>query len=134
MTFILEVASSVANPPIVKKFPAVRTVIVASSTKISKLSMKNPVAFQKEVDVYNNKRLTSGVASAGASPMPFVQTSIPFSEIKEGDMVIVSADDNIVNATSFVAARIRDDGRPSVEAGIGAPSRTSSTSPGVPQP
>ncbi len=110
----LDVGSLTPDPFAVENFPEVREVTVANAAKITKMVQKDPAELQQEVEAYTkqavNVSATAGVVPVGPSegPVPFTEKNISLSDIKMGDMVIVTAGSDIMSAPSFTATAIQD--------------------------
>jgi hypothetical protein len=129
MTLTLGDVSVTPNPS-AGNFPAIRIVTVTSSTRVTKLVLKDQAELQKETEAYYEEEAVRGGASSGQPmalpPMPVTETNTAFSYVKTGDIVLAFARGNILNATSFIASVIQDGG-PSQAAPIriGSPQATS---------
>ncbi len=99
-----------SSPPLnpFEEFPLVRDVLITENTKIVKQEQKNSAEFQKEIEAYQKK--ISEQAQANLSipilPLPFIEKEIKIDGIKEGNIILVEADENIKAMTSFKATKI----------------------------
>ena len=104
-------AASITQNPFADTFPAIREVAIASSTKITSVSQKDPAELQREMQVFAEKMAgvaaSSAPRAAVAPPSPFTETDISLSDIKAGDTVTVTADSNILNSANFTATAIQ---------------------------
>ena len=81
-----------------------RTVLITTSTKITKFTQKDPAMFKAEMDVYTK------AAKSKTPPTPpefFTIAAIAATDIKVGDTVMVTATDNIKSLQTFTAAFIQ---------------------------
>lgn len=87
-----------------------RTVLVASSTKITKFAQKDSAVSKSEMDAYT-KAIESKAALKGASsttpPLSFTIAVITTADINVGDMVMITAPDNIKSLRTFTASFIQ---------------------------
>ena len=107
-----------------------RTVIADSSTRIERLDQKDSDIFQKELDAYNSKLGTWNSSTNSAPPLPpdlFTHEEISVSLLKAGDVVNVTAAENIATARRFTAVSITVSSLPPV-------SVSSSVTPPPPPP
>ena len=87
---------------------AARTILVASSTEITKLVQKDPEAFQSEMDAFI-KATRSGTKNAQTVPPPelFTLSAADLASINVGDVLIVTALENIKSVKEFTAHLIQ---------------------------
>ncbi len=87
--------------------PRVRTVTIASDTKIIRNEQKDPAAYQKEFIDFQKAVQAQASKPAGSAPakppMPFREVAATISDIMVGQQVFVTADQNIRDKTSFDA-------------------------------
>lgn len=87
-----------------------RTVVAMSSTVIERNKQKDTNVFQKEIEAYNAKMRSQTTSSTSASPTsppdPFVHQKITLADVKPGEMVNVTANENIAKAKKFTAVSI----------------------------
>lgn len=95
----------VSNSPFDDPALADRTVLVASSTKITKFVLKDPKVFQSELAAYTKTK-------SAPPPVPLTVATITLSDIKIGDSVLVTASGNIKSRKEFTAVSIQDQPRP----------------------
>lgn len=98
-TLTLHVSSAVADPFLVD-FPVTRTIMVTGETKITEMIPADPIVLQREAEAYMKQ-------PTGTPPSPFTETAIALSGIKTGDVVTVTADENILSAPSFTATAVQ---------------------------
>src|SRR3989344_3751668 len=84
-----------------------RTVLVASSTEITKLTLQDPVAFQSEMDAFIKATNSGAKGLPTSSPEFFTLSVIDLAGIKAGDTIIVTALDNIKSLKQFTAHLIQ---------------------------
>lgn len=89
-----------------EQLPTTRTVHVANDTKLIRLVPKSAAAFQKELSDFQKNIQSANLKTPPVPPQPFTQTTIKLSDLKTGDIVIISAHDNIKTATEFTATEI----------------------------
>ena len=78
-----------------------RSVLIAANTKIIKLVAKDPKAFQAELTEFNK------TPQAGSAPQPFTQVIVGTQDIKTGELLTVTAPENIKMMKEFTASEIR---------------------------
>ncbi len=84
-----------------------RTVVVVNDTKIYKLSQKAPKVMQSEIEAFM-KTMQTGKSGTVATPSePFTRTKISVSDITVGDIVNVTAIENIKTMKEFSASEIQ---------------------------
>lgn len=105
-----------ANP--FEDTPTVREITVMSATSIVKRELKDPKAFQQEMDAFQKAAqkivpVTAGTTSTPAAsanvptpPVPFKEIKLDISDLKVGDTVSVEAGKDIKMATSFETTKI----------------------------
>lgn len=81
-----------------------RTVLITTSTKITKFTQKDPAMFKTEMDAYTKATKS---ASKVTPPEFFTITAITPADIKVGDTVMVTATDNIKSQKTFTASFIQ---------------------------
>jgi len=91
------------NNPFADTELAERTVIVDSSTKITKMEPKDPQEFQKEIKAFSS----SSPTATSTAPYPFTKTVAVVSDITTGSTLVVSASGNIQIAKEFTATTIQ---------------------------
>ena len=104
-TITLEIAES-PNP--FDEWPTSRKVIVSDSTKIVKVTQKDPKEFQKEMEAYSSGTIANPTNPASLrNPPSFTKEEvIKLTDIKVGDVITVEADHNIKSETQFTAIKI----------------------------
>ena len=96
------------NPFAAGDYPMTRQVTITSSTKIIRVTSKDPQQFQKEMVAYQNSLQNRNQASSTLTPpSPFNETTIQLSDIKVGDSVSATAASDIINAASFEAVQLQ---------------------------
>ena len=130
-TITLEIAES-TNP--FDEWPTVRKVLVTDTTRIVRISSKDSMAYQKEMNAYLAATVKAGGDPAKTTSLPpppsFTKEEvIKPSDLKAGDTIIVEADSNIKTETQFTAVKISIN--ISVSAGMPAPIMPA---PGIPTP
>lgn len=85
-----------------------RMVTVTADTKITKLTQKDPKAFQVEMDAFM-KKMQAGRASLEATipPEPFIRASAVLADVATGDTLNVVASENIKTKGEFTATEIQ---------------------------
>ena len=94
---------------VASKGPSIRNVSVNKDTVIERLIQKDSATIAKEQSAFAEKIAAkdgSNSSSAIVPPEPFTRERISLQDIKEGDMVLVYADEDITNAKQFTAARV----------------------------
>lgn len=110
--------------PFASKGPAVRTVTVHAETVIERLIQKDSATVQKEQAAFMEKMKkvqNSGTSSAANTPPePFIREKIALADVRAGDLVLVSANEDISTVKQFVAVRV------SLQPRVSAPATPSS--------
>lgn len=93
-----------------------RTVIVNGNTKITKLLPKDPKVFQAEMDTFiknvkQGKALTSGVTP----PEAFIHVPGAVTDIIVGDVLGVTATENINSVKEFTAGEVKIQVKPTIK-------------------
>lgn len=85
-----------------------RTIIVSDDTNIISLSPKDQKVMQAEMEEFM-KRVQSGesMTQTVVAPEPFIRTNVSISDITVGDMISVTATENIKTAKEFTANEIQ---------------------------
>lgn len=99
---------SVSSNPFAGDFPTTRTATITSETKIVKSEQKDPTTMQAEFAAFQ-KAMQNNKAGAplATPPNPFSQKVIQLSDIKVGDIVTVTAANDILSASSFTATQVQ---------------------------
>lgn len=85
-----------------------RTIIVASDTKITKITQKDSKIMQAEMDVFmKNMKASKNSTSSLTPPEPFIRTSSTVTDIKVGDSINVTSLENIKNSKEFSVSEIQ---------------------------
>ena len=116
-SFTLNISSS----PYTTKGPSVRTVSVTADTVIERLTLKSIAILQKEQTAFLEqlkKEQGIGIATTTDAskrltpPDSFTRETISLKDIKAGDMVSVSANEDISTTKQFTATRVSLQVRP----------------------
>ncbi|MFA6414910.1 MAG: hypothetical protein WC217_01315 [Candidatus Paceibacterota bacterium] len=119
------------SPPSSNPFetlPSVRKVTVTEETRVIRSEEKDPKVWQQEMadyqklmqkDIPGRVSTSTIAASLATPPMPFKEVIISFSDLKAGDLIFVTAAEDIKTATSFEATGIRVTEKASVAAPAG---------------
>lgn len=93
-----------------------RTVTVATDTKISKLSQKDPKVMQAEMEAFV-KTMQSGKSASKPTtpPEPFTRTTATVADITVGDILNITAAENIKEAVEFSASEIQIQPKPAIK-------------------
>lgn len=91
--------------PLVEDSTQIKTVKVDEETKLIKHEEKTEEEFEKEQKEYQEK-LEKNPEAKVEHPSPFKETSISVSDLKSGDIVMVSSGKNIKETDSFKASKI----------------------------
>ena len=88
-----------------------RVVVVDDNTKIFKLESRDPVEYQKEMDVYNRKiQQQTANPAVGAQPLVFpdffIKKEVKLSDLEAGQQITVVTDEDIKNILEFKAVEI----------------------------
>ncbi len=83
-----------------------RTVLINASTTVVKLAQKDPKTFQTEMNAFM-KATQSGTSQPATPPEPFTRVPATVADIAVGNVVTVSAADNVKTAKSFTASQIQ---------------------------
>lgn len=78
-----------------------RSVIITADTKIVKLVAKDSKTFQAELAEFNKTPQT------GSAPQPFTQVAVGAQDIKTGELLTVTASENVKMMKEFSATEIR---------------------------
>lgn len=95
--------------PFASKGPSVRNVSVDERTVIERLIQKDNATIQKEQAAFMEKLSASGGKNPDVPltpPEPFIRERIALTNLRAGDLVLVSASEDISTAKKFVAARV----------------------------
>ena len=84
-----------------------RTTTVTSDTKISRLTQKDQKIFQSEMETFMKNSQTKKGATLATPPEPFSHTPAILADIKVGDVLTVSAEENIKTKKEFTATDIQ---------------------------
>lgn len=86
-----------------------RTVIIDTNTKVIKLSKKDSATIQAEMNAFIKalKTKTATSSPVALSAEPYIQTVVNSSSIQAGDLVTVTAGENIKNQAQFTATLIQ---------------------------
>ena len=106
-TITLETSYPDTNP--FESLPKERTITISGTTKVVAYEQKDQVAVRKEMEDFMKNLRTARPADADARPTPptpYTEKSASASDIKEGMMISVEADENIKDKTSFTASKI----------------------------
>src|SRR3989344_4229560 len=110
-----------AYDPFTSQGPSLRNVTVNKETILERLIQKDNATIKKEQIAFMEKFSAGGAAPAGGQgsatggenqsapltpPEPFIRERISLNDIKAGDMVLVSAGEDIATAKQFVAVRV----------------------------
>lgn len=107
-SIVLEGVAVSVSPFAAGNYPMTRQVAVTSSTKIIRVTSKDPLQFQKEMVAYQNSLQNKNQGSSMLTPpSPFDETTIQLSDIKVGDSVSATAANDIINASSFDAIQLQ---------------------------
>src|SRR3989344_4662746 len=124
--------------PFASEGPSLRNVTVNTETVLERLIQKDNATIKKEQTAFMEKISAGGAAPAGAQgsasggenqsepltpPEPFIREKISLNDIKAGDMVLVSAGEDIGTAKQFTATRV------SLQPSVSLPGTTSSPAP-----
>jgi len=85
------------------------TVTVVSSTIIERLVLKDAATLKKEQDAFSKELQAKGAndpTNSMVPPEPFTRTKIAFSDIKAGNFLVVSSDQDLSKLSAFTATRI----------------------------
>ncbi len=83
-----------------------RTVLINASTTVVKLAQKDPKTFQAEMSAFM-KATQSGTPQTAPPPQPFTHVPATIADIAVGNVVTISAADNVKTAKSFTASQIQ---------------------------
>ncbi len=84
-------------------------VSIDSSTIIERLVPKDVATLKKEQDAFSKELQAQGAVGPTNSivpPEPFIRTKIAFSDIKVGDSLVVSSNQDLSKLTAFTATQI----------------------------
>ena len=90
--------------------PSVREIVVGPNTKLTKQISKDPKGFRAEMAAYEAKAANIKPGSVNAPLVPpssFSEEEIKLSDIKVGDRITASADENIKTAAKFTALAVQ---------------------------
>lgn len=110
--------------PFASKGPSVRNVSVDERTVIELLIQKDNATIQKEQAAFMEKLSASGGKNPDVPltpPEPFIRERIALTDLRAGDSVLVSANEDISKAKEFVATRVSLQPRVSVPAAPSSP-------------
>jgi hypothetical protein len=133
-TIVMKTMLRNPNPLDEVKYPEARTITVTEDTKIIKQTPRDPQEMQKAFTQFQ-KDLAAGKTGL-QPPLPFIQEELELEDIKQGDVISVTADHNILTETSFAAVEITvQPGAPSGNPDRGdAPTGGSAVPPPPPPP
>ena len=132
-----------AYDPLASQGPSLRNVAVNTETILERLIQKDNATIQKEQTAFMEKISAGGAAPAGGQgsasggenqsepltpPEPFIREKISLNDIKAGDMVLVSAGEDIATAKQFIATRV------SLQPSVSLPGTASSPTAPAAQP
>ena len=119
--------------PLANRSTDTLTVKIDANTKFYQLVQRDLAQFQKEMEEFN-KKMQEQSANPGdqplTPPMPQDKKEITLADIKEGQQISISSEENIYNKTEFVAKEVSVQFVPNVEVGGDLP--TPSTVAGQP--
>ncbi|MEK7662150.1 MAG: hypothetical protein AAB355_01440 [Patescibacteria group bacterium] len=95
--------------PFAPKAPSQRTVVVDKDTVIERLTQKSADVMKKEMNEFleKSKKGSSGATTTPIMPpIPFDKKTVELKDIKTGDLLMVSAKEDITSASKFTATRI----------------------------
>lgn len=108
-TFVLRVDKTAINP-LDKDLPMDRTVTVGEKTSVVALMPRDRNAYEKDLKAYNEAVAKKDAAAPGkdlpVAPSAFEPKALKFEDLKQGDQVIVSAEEDIKSAASFTASKV----------------------------
>ena len=124
-----------AYDPFASQGPSLRNVTVNKETILERLIQKDNATIQKEQTAFMEKISAGGGSATGGEnqsapltpPEPFTRERISLNDIKAGDMVLVSAGEDIATAKQFIATRV------SLQPSVTLPGTTSSPAPAQPE-
>lgn len=96
--------SSAINPfdgPAIKD----RTIVIDTNTKIIKLTEKTSAMIKAEMDAYLKTLISS--STPVTTSQPYIQTTVDASSIKIGDLLTVTASENVKTVAEFTAQEIQ---------------------------
>ncbi len=92
-----------------EKVPTTRNVLVTDTTSITKNEQIDPIELQKEITAYQNS-ISANVKNTSTPPLQppamYKQTVLNVGDIKVGDVITVTAGENIKMLTDFNAVSI----------------------------
>lgn len=103
-TFVLH---TILRNPFDTSTPIDRMVTVTTATKIVLLEPKNSVAFQAEMTRYMDAVKTGHVTASTTTPTPFTESSVQITDLRAGDAVAVTSNENIVSVQAFTATSVQ---------------------------
>lgn len=87
--------------------PRMRNVSVSGDTKITRNEQRDPAAYQRELDAFQKAIQSVKPGSAPPTPPnPFREVAVKIEDLKQGDQISVTADENIRDKESFTANTI----------------------------
>lgn len=84
-----------------------RTVLVGSSTEVTKLVPKDPKTLQSEMDAFTKATQAGGDVSKIIPPTPVSSLPSSISDIANGDFVIVTTTEDISSLKTFSVAQVQ---------------------------
>ena len=123
-----KVTLEIESPNPFEDIPKTRMVTISASTKIILQKQKDPAVLQKELAVFDASVKTLATkpgTPSPAFPSPFQETSGVASDLKPGQSMTITADQNIRDAEAFEAREIRLTPLPAVPASGFPPSQIS---------
>src|SRR3989338_3389700 len=124
-----------AYDPFASQGPSLRNVTLNEETVLERLIQKDNATIQKEQTAFMEKISAGGGSPPGGEkkkdtltpPEPFTRERISLNDIKAGDMVLVSAGEDIATAKQFIATRV------SLQPSVTLPGTTSSPATAQPE-
>ncbi len=101
---LIVATGSVSANPLDPQGPTEREVVVDASTKLSEKSPKTSAQMGEEESVY---QLAVSQGKSAVAPLPYTLAPLTVVDMKAGDRVRVSANENIYFATSFTATEVQ---------------------------
>ncbi len=105
---VLVIKSSPSINPF-EDLPEKREVVVTSTTKIIRMTQKDPKVFQREIEAIQKEqsgRKAGEIPSPALFPNPFIEKEVSLKDLRAGDQVSVEAGENIKEKTRFEAVRV----------------------------
>ena len=126
---------SAPSPNPFEEIPATRQITVTSNTKILKTEPKSAEQFDKEIAELKKSMSQQSDSQAAAiiAPTPFIEKELKVTDLKVGDMISVTASENIKTLAKFDAVQITMQGA-AVPMPTGSSVPSSSPAPILPTP